>query len=289
MKKSIIFFILLSICLFCQIFRGTADLSKELLPLQMASTVSDNEAVLFDYLCRSRYWTVEEQHNRILAVLNEYGELNLLSWRSPSSICFVFKTIPQYHFPTGTLQRAEAPHVMSKSKQMQTLPLSDNVDLIINDHEQYKTARMFRKKVVSYFNDIAQDINENALELRLQAEDSIKTGFGSFGISDVMVSCSKSCVTQDNSIRGWINLGVRDCIYAILFDAKSGKRLGVNKAFRSRQYVGFDEDANKRFFFELPIFLDGDGEMIETRIVLCSSVDNRPFFTTNTVLQTWVK
>ncbi len=269
------------------------DASRDLAFLSELSQVPNGELAFYDYLCKSRYWTVEPRHESIYAILNNNGEKQLFSRISASTILVEFNHVPKERAGKADLQKNDLAHITQQNqfalKDFRTIILSDNSKLIVNSHERHGTARHFKKQVVAYFNDIAQDINENALELRLQAEDSVKTGFGSFGISDVMVSCSKSCVTQDNSICGWINLGERGFIYALLFDAMSGKGIGINKAFRSRQYVGSDEDANKRFFFELPLFLDGDGELVETRIVLCSSVDNRPFFTTNAVLQTWVK
>ena len=140
---------------------------------------------------------------------------------------------------------------------------------------------------MSYLAGLAQDIGDGNIDERLVAEKSLRVGFPSFGVGDVSI-IRGDAILGGNKMRGWINMGTRGWIYAKLFDAASGKRIGEYKAYRTRQYVGFDADPLKRFFFEIPLDVDGGGELVNARIELHSGLNGALLFETNAVLQTWV-
>lgn len=269
---------------------GTLKVSKNLAFLQKFSSNPDNESDLYDYLCRSRYWTVEDNGDSLYAYLNQEGETNLFPWGSPSSsLALVFKQAPQKGMAMPSLPKALTSK-MSKYgcigyQVSQTMGLSNNAKIIVKDHE-WRNARLFKKVLVEYLKGLVQDIGTDAINERLLEEKSILTGFESFGVSGVGI-VSGDVFTGGNKIKGWVNLGRRSSLSAKLFDVVTGKRIGESKAYRSRQYIGFDADPSKKFFFEIPLYVDGGGELVNCRIELYSGVDGNLLFTTNAFLQTW--
>lgn len=270
---------------------GTLKASKDLAFLQEFSSNPANETEFYDYLCRSRYWTVEDKGDSLYAYFNKEGEANLFPWDTLSWLAFVFKYEPQKHIARTNLPEAHSTEVARFGcmghQVSQTMELSNNAKIIVHDCE-WRNARPFKKLVVAYFKGLVQDIGTGKINLRLAQEMSIRSGFDSFGVGDVSIVCG-DVITGGNKIQGWANLGRRGPISAKLFDAVSGKRIGENKASRSKRYVGFNADPSKRFFFELPLDVDGGGELVDARIELYSGINGALLFTTNAVLQTWVR
>ncbi len=270
------------------------DVAKDLVFLHELSQVSTNESSLFDYLCKSRYWTVENQveMNRIIAYFNKCGESNILSWCGSHSLFFVFQDEPgtnyaRAHANYGNSNKPKSGHMVARDKH--ALHLSDITTLKIRDHKRgIPDSLRFKKTVVAYLAGLAQDISDGGIDEQLLAEQSLRVGFSSFGVGDVSIVCGDA-ILGGNKMRGWINPGRRGWIYAKLFDAASGKRLGEYKAYRTRQYVGFDPDTSKRFFFEIPLDIDGGGELVNARIELHSGLNGAMLFETNAILQTWVR
>ena len=271
---------------------GTLNVSSDLAFLRKFSSDPANESDLYDYLCRSRYWTVENNGDSLRAFFNEAGETNFFPWASPSSLlAFVFQREPKKSTAKPNSPEdhsAEVSRFGCMGYQIsQSMRLSNNAKIIIIDYE-WRNARRFKKVVVTYLNDLVQDIVTDAINRRLAEEMSILSGFESFGVGDVSIVCG-DVITGGNKIHGWVNLGRRSSISAKIFDAATGKRIGENKAFQSVRYVGFDTDSSKRFFFEIPLYVDGGGELINAQINLYSDIDGKLLFTTNAPLQSWVK
>ena len=248
-----------------------------------------NESALFDYLCQSRHWTVDGSGNEVIAFLNKEGKASFPPWYGLSSMGFVFQAAPKVEgrSSTGTARFSDMGSGCFASRDPTILHLSNNSMLRVCDRSG--SPRQFRKMIVSFFEGLVQDVRAGNVEPRLLMEGSLRTGFDSFGVGEVSVLCGDSAITQGNKIRGWVNQGRCGIVYASLFDADSGKRIGENKAFRSRQYVGFDTDSSKRFFFEIPLYLDGGGELVNARVDLYSGIDGALLYQTNAVLQTWVR
>lgn len=213
------------------------------------------EGELFKYLCQSRYWSVKPQGHQVRCDLTDNAK------------SYIFKT-----------QEWKNKHVSIYYDNMLNICSVDlHRKLLEND------------LLCTYISEVVDDLIEGTAERRLKTEHSIRNGFTNFGICDINVEHSSSQVLEENKISGWINLGRKGAIRAVLSDTIKGLPLGVSKRHRSVVYVGFSDDPMQKFYFEIPLFLDGDGELAEVNITLQSVPDDAVVFTTNTFLQTWVK
>ena len=249
-----------------------------------------NELDLFDYICKSRYWTVENQvkMNRIRADFNKYGDLDLLSSCNSSLVVLIFCGEPFSEGFQGVSNNIERQAHLAPNCPQKML-LSNTTTIGIDEREpgillSYK----FKKNIISYLSGIVQDIEAGSIDKRLLLENALRFGFSSFGAEDITI-IRGDAILGGNKMRGWINVGKRGPIHAKLFDAESGKRIGEYKAYRTNQYVGFDADPSKKYFFEIPLDVDGSGELVNARIELYSGLDTTLLFATNAVLQTWVR
>lgn len=254
------------------------------------SQAPGNELDLFDYICKSRYWTVNNQVkiNRIRADFNKYGDSDLLSSCNSSLIVFLFHGEP---YP-GEFQRLSN-NIESRTHLAPICPqkmlLSNITTFGIDEREpSILLSYKFKKNVIAYLYGVVRDIETGFIDERLLSEKSLKFGFSSFGAADISI-IRGDAILGGNKMRGWINVGKRGPIHAIIFDAESGKRIGESKAYRTQQYVGFDADPSKKYFFEIPLDVDGGGELVNSRIELYSDINGVLLYTTNAILQTWVR
>ena len=270
------------------------DVSRDLAFLQELWQAPSTESEFFDYLCKSRYWTVENQtkRGRICAFINKHDDSNQLSWSRQASIAFEFQGEPRTNSTKADADKGDN-YKVARSGHLSTghsqkLVLSNIATLEINEHHRgVARSHRFKKAIDSYLSGVAYELKKGSIDERLFAEQSLRVGFSSFGVGDVSIACGDA-ILGGNKMRGWINLGRRGWIYAKLFDAATGRRIGEYKAYRTRQYVGFDPNPSKRFFFEIPLDVDGGGELVNARIELHSGFTDALLFETNAVLQTWV-
>ncbi len=293
MSRILLLGCLLLLCHFCVKSCVKINAARDLEFLHDFSQVQGNESDLFDYICRSRFWTVENQvkADRICAFSNKEGKVCLFPWGSSSSILIIYQN--EFNLADSIASVANGNSMMKSGRSSlmnnQELNLSGISTFIVNEHEpNLLFSWKFKKSVVSYLSGVVRDIEAGTIDERLALEKSLRVGSSYFGAEDISIICGDA-ILGGNKMRGWINVGKRGPVHAKLYDAASGKRIGESKASRTNQYVGFDANPSKKFFFEIPLDVDGGGELVEARVELYSGLDNTLLFQTNAVLQTWVR
>ena len=291
MNRVLLACCVLLICYLCVKSCARINAERDLGFMRDFSQTPGNESDLFDYICKSRYWTVEDGMNRIHAFSNKEGKANILPWDSSSSIILIFKGEPNMKVSNSSFESCNN-SINSGCialKDDQELTMSCITTLSLNEHENgISFSYKFKKNVIAYLYSVVQDIVTGSIDERLVSEKSLRVGFSSFGAEDISI-IRGDAILGGNKMRGWINLGKRGPIHAKLYDAASGSRIGESKADRTNQYVGFDADPSKKFFFEIPLDVDGSGEVVDARIELYSGINDDLLFMTNALLQTWIR
>ena len=241
--------------------------------------------VIFDYVCKSRYWVVYSHEDYIYAILNSQLLLsNSCECASTIGAVFFFSN-QNVEMPCDVISRESVTgdhfkvSVFREKGYWQSairLVFDSRTSMQI-DEFGLKRKRAGTQAVFNYLQHVvlSPDINQMLVE----EHSALNSG----GTNEVAISANGvlDLATRPGKITGWINCREPGSVGVSVRDAKYGEILFRNDRFGKSMLVGWDIDAMQKFFFETDeILVCGDGNLTEVEIeITFSPLDGKPMRT----------
>lgn len=257
-----------------------------------------DERKLFEFMSKSRYWKVSHTGDKTYASMryNLWKE-NYPLQDSQTTVQFYFLNKQDYGvLPYNAVQVTDKDNgniplrLLWDDGYDSFLKISFCTGAYLVIHEIGKTRkRIGTQHVLDYLGRIIK--SKYSLEM-LDFESSVHCGGQTNLVSDVAIKNSEF-PTGCGSVSGWINCLLPGSIEILVKDMESGKTLNEKKMFETNEFVGWDSNIYKKFYFESELCVDGDGQFrnVTFDIVFTPMLQGveRTVFSTNTVVRTWIR